>query len=252
MPNLAQRIWNKAINLKVIDRRHLYKYWEQEQLKRLLRHYAVDCVFDIGANYGQYATMLRKEARYTGLIISFEPNPSAAAATRKQAEGDPRWFVEEMAVSVADGEQTFNVMIDSQFSSLSAPRHDETDLMKTWNSVERAIQVKTEILTTAYTRLQKQYGFQRPFLKMDTQGYDVEIVKHAGPALTKFIGLQSEIAVKKLYESAVGFREAISVYESFGFELSAFVPNNGGHFPWLVETDCIMIRGDVAARGAQS
>lgn len=252
MPNLAQRIWNKAINLKVIDRRHLYKYWEQEQLKRLLRHYAVDCVFDIGANYGQYATMLRKEARYTGLIISFEPNPSAAAATRKQAEGDPRWFVEEMAVSVADGEQTFNVMIDSQFSSLSAPRHDETDLMKTWNSVERAIQVKTETLTTAYTRLQKQYGFQRPFLKMDTQGYDVEIVKHAGPALTKFIGLQSEIAVKKLYESAVGFREAISVYESFGFELSAFVPNNGGHFPWLVETDCIMIRGDVAARGAQS
>ena len=77
---------------------------------------------------------------------------------------------------------------------------------------------------------------------MDTQGYDVEIVMHAGPALGEFLGLQSELAVKKLYSDSVDFKEAIRIYESHGFELSAFVPNNGGHFPHLVEIDCIMIR----------
>ncbi len=246
MFNLVNRIWKKVISLKIIDRRHLYKYWEQEHLRRLLRHYAVDCVFDIGANHGQYATMLRKDVGYQGLIISFEPNPAAAASARKLADKDPRWFVEEMAVSVADGEQIFNVMADSQFSSLSQPRHDETDLLKAWNAVERSFKVKTETLTTSYERLRKQHEFDRPFLKMDTQGYDVEIIKSAGPALDKFIGLQSEIAVKRLYESSIGFRDAISTYEAFGFELSAFVPNNGGHFPWLLETDCIMIKRDLA------
>ena len=246
MSSLVRRAWNKLVSLRIIDRRHLYKYWEQEHLKRLLRHYDVDCVFDVGANHGQYARMLRRDAGYSGLIISFEPNPAAAEASRRLAEGDSRWFVEELAVSVADGEQVFNVMADSQFSSLSRPRHDETDLVKQWNAVERSFTVKTQTLTTAYERLHREHRFERPFLKMDTQGYDVEIVRHAGPALGKFIGLQSEIAVKKLYESSVGFREAISTYEACGFELSAFVPNNGGHFPWLLETDCIMIRKDVA------
>ena len=37
------------------------------------------------------------------------------------------------------------------------------------------------------------------------------------------------------------FRDAITLYERCGFSLSSFVPNNSGHFPLLVEMDCIMI-----------
>ena len=38
--------------------------------------------------------------------------------------------------------------------------------------------------------------------------------------------------------------EALSFFSNHGFELSAFVPNNYGHFPSLIETDCIMFRRD--------
>jgi FkbM family methyltransferase len=242
MPSLIQKIWNKAMNLRVMDQRHLYKYWEQQHLLRLINHYRVDCIFDIGANHGQYASMLRHTLGYKGLIFSFEPNPAAAESVRKLASGDPKWMVEEMAVSVEDGEQTFNVMVDSQFSSLSQPRHDETDLFQSWNQIETSIVVKTETLSTVYHRLLNKFGFSRPFLKMDTQGYDVDIVKNAGSALNQFVGLQSELSVKMIYSDSVDFRDALSIYEKHGFELSAFVPNNGGHFPQLVEIDCIMIR----------
>lgn len=239
---LTQKIIKKIRNLKIIDRRHLYKYYEQEHLKRLLSHLVVDCVFDIGANNGQYATMLRNEVGYKGLIVSFEPNPVAAEVARTKANGDTMWIVEEMAVSTSDGYQTFHVMNDSQFSSLSQPKHDEIDVFKTGNSVMKAIQVKTETLTTAYERLSQKHRFERPFLKMDTQGYDVAIVSHAGPALSHFVGLQSELAVMKLYDHSIDYKEALELYESSGFQMSAFVPNNSGHFPSLVETDCIMIR----------
>lgn len=239
---IINKIINKICNLKIIDKRHLYKYYEQEHLKRLLSHLEVDCVFDIGANNGQYATMLRREVGYNGLIISFEPNPAAAAVARKKAQDDDMWIVEEMAVSTSDGYQTFHVMIDSQFSSLSKPKHDEIDAFKTGNAVMEAIQVKTETLTSAYERLSQKYRFKRPFLKMDTQGYDVSIVSHAGPALSHFIGLQSELAVMKLYDHSTNYKEALELYESSGFQMSAFVPNNSGNFPNLVETDCIMIR----------
>lgn len=60
-----------------------------------------------------------------------------------------------------------------------------------------------------------------------------------------FVGLQSELAVANLYDSSVDFREALTVYQELGFTLTALVPNNAGHFPRLLEVDCIMIRNDL-------
>ena len=224
-------------NLRFVDQRKVHHLWEQNHLRQVFERYEVDCVFDIGANYGQYAEMLRRRAGYRGLIVSFEPIPEAAAALRKKASRDPNWVIQEIAVSSHDGEKTFNLMNDSQFSSLSAPQADESSLFSYKNAVNRTVSVKTEKLQNAFSRLHGTYGFERPFLKLDTQGFDVEIVSHARDVMPRFVGLQSELAVTRLYESSVDFRAAITLYESCGFKMSAFVPNNAGHFPVLVETD---------------
>jgi FkbM family methyltransferase len=223
----------------------IHEAWEQQHLRNFFARYHVDCVFDVGANYGQYATMLREAVGFEGLIVSFEPIPAAAVALRKACRNCPNWIIEEVALSGSDGFQQFNIMSGSQFSSLSEPRHNETALFQKMNRVADSATVRTETLVTAYHRLLNTFGFQRPFLKLDTQGFDVEIVMHGKPVLPHFLGLQSELAIKKLYKDSVDFREALKVYEECGFELSAFVPNNAGHFPLLVETDCIMIRKDL-------
>ena len=246
--SLPRHLVQNLKNLRLIDGRNLYVLWEAEHLRRLLSFYAVDCVFDVGANNGQYGEMLRRDAKFNGLIISFEPNPDAAAEARRRASGDSKWVIEESALSSANGVQSFNVMREPQFSSLSSPlKSGNLAIFAEKNVIERSIRVNTETLTSAYARLQLKHAFSRPFLKMDTQGFDVTIVRHAGPALQSFIGLQSELAVRRLYSDSVDFREALSLYESLGFELSAFVPNNEGHFPHLFEIDCIMIRRDFAA-----
>lgn len=230
----------------LVDSRRLYARWEQVQLKKLIDYLDVDCVFDIGANQGQYAEMLRKHAGFKGYIFSFEPNPHDAAIVRKRAERDDKWIISELAISNQDGTAQFNVMQSSQFSSLSSPSHDDVQLFTQMNSVSKTITVQTERLSTTLRRLQAEHGFVRPFLKMDTQGYDVNIVKGSPEAVREFVGLQSELAIAKLYADSVDFREAITEYERHGFTLSALVPNNAGHFPILVETDCIMVRSDLA------
>lgn len=235
----------RLISYRLISLRKLHSVWEQQHLKKVLSHYQVDCVFDVGANYGQYAQMLRRKAKYKGLIVSFEPIPAAASVLREMSAKDPMWIIEECALSSKNGEQVFNIMSNSQFSSLSEPNHEDIDLFKKMNEVSREVIVKTEMLDNAYDRLQKRYRFARPFLKMDTQGFDVEIVSHSQSTVQKFIGLQSELAVNKIYKDSVDFREAITIYEQCGFSLSAFVPNNAGHFPRLIETDCIMVRNDL-------
>src|SRR6218665_1183824 len=140
--------YEKIINATVIDKRMLYAEWEQAQLKKLFDYLDVDCVFDIGANEGQYAEMLRRKVGYQGLIISFEPIPHAADIIRKKAAHDPKWILVQGAVSESDGQQQFNIMNQSQFSSLSKPRHDEVNIFEGMNEVQQSITVQTELLET--------------------------------------------------------------------------------------------------------
>ena len=65
-------------NVRVIRLKKLYSIWEQQHLKKIFKYTEVDCVFDIGANYGQYAKMLRSDIKFKGLIISFEPIPGCS------------------------------------------------------------------------------------------------------------------------------------------------------------------------------
>ena len=212
---------------------------EPAQLDRFLRHFEVDCVFDIGANEGQYATGLR-EIGYTGLILSFEPHPEMAELLRGAAATDPKWEVFEVALDSQVQSLKFNIMASSQFSSLREPDHSAFTLLRDQNTVIRTVSLTTETLANAYPRLAIKYGFSRPFLKMDTQGSDLEVAKGAGPALSNFVGLQSELALTKLYQAAPGFAQSLDYYQAQGFKLSSLVPNNASHFPDLLEIDCIM------------
>jgi FkbM family methyltransferase len=189
--------------------------------------------------------MLRKKAKFKGLIISFEPIPNAVSTLQKLSVKDPLWIIEESALSNINGEQAFNIMSNSQFSSLSKPYCDEVSLFNNMNKINKTIKVKAETLDNAYARLKNIYQFKRPFIKLDTQGYDVEIVRNGQSVIKNFVGLQSELSINKLYTDSIKFKEAITFYEKCGFKLSAFVPNNAGHFPRLVEIDCIMVRDDL-------
>ncbi len=231
--------WSRS-RLMLIPKRELHSIPERVHLKKFIDYFKVDCVFDVGANMGQYATVLRKHVGYKGLIVSFEPIPECAAHLRRLAKDDPLWEVEEVALSDRAGVDTFNIMAANQFSSLASPDHSGVDIFEDSNRIVRSIDVKVELLATYYEKYSKKFPFARPFLKLDTQGADVKVVAGAAGIMSAFVGLQSELAIVGIYDSSTPYAEAIRFYESLGFTLSALVPNNAGHFPRLVEIDCIM------------
>jgi FkbM family methyltransferase len=230
------------INARIVRPGNIAPLWEEEHLRRFLRHFEVDCIFDVGANIGQYGTMLRKRAGYKGTIISFEPIPEVAAKLKETALQDGGWYVEEVALGAESGRTTFNVTASNQMSSLHLPQITETELFKTNAEIIRKINVRMSTLAHELPKYQKTLGFKRPFLKMDTQGHDVDVALGAGEELKQFVGLQSELAIKRIYAGAPNYEEAITFYRQNGFTLSALVPNNLGHFPQLIEIDCIMFR----------
>src|ERR1700730_646638 len=98
--------------LRIIDQRDLHLLHERAHLRRLFEFLNIDCVFDVGANTGQYARMLRRSVGYRGPIISFEPNPEVAAILRENARRENNWFVEEVALGASVGRATFNLMVE--------------------------------------------------------------------------------------------------------------------------------------------
>lgn len=233
----------RLLEARIVRPKEIALLFEEEHLRRFFDHFAVDCVFDVGANAGQYATMLRERTGYKGPIISFEPNPDVAAALRQKAQRDACWYVEELALSSAPGQMQLHLTAVDQLSSLHAPQTAETELFNEAAAVRQMIDVNVSTLEIELARYRQKLGFKRPFLKMDTQGHDVNVASGAGKMLSEFVGLQSELAMKRIYADTPTYQEALAFYTEHGFVISAFVPNNTGWFPYLIEMDCIMFHG---------
>jgi FkbM family methyltransferase len=244
MPTLKRKIANALERLtgtRIVSPANLGILYGAEHVRRLISGFQIDCVFDVGANAGQYVRMLREQAKYSGPIISFEPIPHLAQDLRKAAACCKNWYIREVALDRKAGRARFTVTREAQFSSLRKcsklahsmfPRHVE---------VSDEIDVVTSTLEWEFRHWQDVVGFRRPYLKIDTQGNDLAVAEGAGHLLQEFVAVQTELAIQKLYEDGPELTETISFFRAQGFELSAFAPNNEGAFPVLLETDCMFI-----------
>ncbi|KQM97041.1 FkbM family methyltransferase [Sphingobium sp. Leaf26] len=241
MNRYLRELADRKLALRLALAGRIHQYPEIQALKRFLSAVAVDCLFDVGANRGQYAMMLRKEAGYRGLILSFEPNPDVFAQLQKAAASDRDWHVFNMALSDFDGTASFNIMAADQFSSLKKPSGEQDAIFADRNRVTKTVEMQCRRLDTLLPELVAQHGFARPFLKMDTQGHDLSVCEGAGAVMTDMLGVQTELGVRPIYEGGTGYRAMIDWLDARGFAPSAFFANNKGHFPLLVEMDGIFV-----------
>lgn len=232
----------------------LVPHWHRDSepqaryLARLFDEFAIDCVFDVGANRGQYADFLRQRVGFRGRIISFEPIPELVAELRERAQTDPLWTVCAHALGERDAMAEFKIMESDRFSSFLAPDHSATDQFLSKNSVVRVETVAVRRLEDVATEWRDRLGFRRPYLKLDTQGYDLAVIRGAGASLSGFVALQSEASVIPIYEGAPDFSETLRSIDALGFGLSAIFPNNPDHFPFMVEFDCHLVNRSFAGR----
>lgn len=241
MNRYRRELRDRLLALKLAAAGRVHQYPEVQALKRFLSAFDVDCLFDVGANRGQYATMLRKDVGYKGLILSFEPNPDVHDELARRAKSDPKWQAFNMALSDFDGTASFNIMAADQFSSLKSPSGAQEAIFADLNKVMRTVEMQCRRLDTLLPELRARHNFARPFLKMDTQGHDLAVCEGTGNALAEMLGVQTELGVRPIYEGGTGYRAMIEWLEARGFVPSAFFANNKGHFPLLVEMDGIFV-----------
>jgi len=180
----------------------------------------LNVVFDVGANTGQYANMLRNHG-YGGRIVSFEPMAVAFGALQNRARGDPRWTTLCCAVGDTAGESTINVAGNSWSSSLLAmtPRHTQAAPASAFVQQERIRVVRLDDVFADHVR-----DGDRVYLKIDTQGYTAKVLDGAGSSLQRIVGLEVEMSLVPLYEGEPLIGEIITRLYAHGFTLALIKP----------------------------
>lgn len=208
----------------------------------ILRHYRMNCVFDVGANIGQYGQQLRAHG-YRGRIVSFEPVSAVADKLRQATEDDPDWWVRPFALGREDRTDSINV-VHGSMSSLLAPTAFGNTRYKRFRKT-RSEEITLRRLDGLLDEALDGIDDPRPYLKLDTQGFDLEAYAGAGERIREFVGMQSEVALMQIYEGMPRMDEAIRTYEADGFEITGMYPVTREESTGRVlEFDCVMVRAD--------
>ncbi len=186
------------------------------RLLAMLRAQRINLVLDVGANTGQYASDLFA-AGYNGRIVSFEPMQAAYTQLLKQQKPyGSRWLARQCALGAMPGEMLINVAANSVSSSLKPmlATHMEAAPQSAYTRTEKVAVNTLDAL--APTLIAEQ---DRVLLKIDTQGYEAEVLAGATQTLPAIHALQLEMSLVPLYEGQMLFDEMNAKVLAMGFTL---------------------------------
>lgn len=186
------------------------------QLLLGLKHFKVDMILDVGANIGQFASELRSIG-FQGQIVSFEPLSEAHHVLSKSVSEDPLWVAHpRCAIGDHDGEIKINISGNSYSSSIlpMLESHSAAAPNSAYVSSENAPIFKLDTVAPNY--LQQA---NNPFLKIDTQGFEWQVLDGSISTLPQICGILCELSLVELYKGQHLWQEIIQRLESLGFTL---------------------------------
>jgi len=183
---------------------------------KMLQTFKINSVFDVGANIGQFGVLLR-EIGYRGKIISFEPLSDSHHKLSELHANDPLWLIAPpMAVGDYDGTVDINISNRPTSSTILNMLETHTEAAKD----SFIVATETVEIHKLDTVSAKYIGKgDRIFLKVDTQGYEYQVLSGASNLLNSVIGIQLELSLTPLYAEHKLYDEIIAKMKELGFEL---------------------------------
>lgn len=186
----------------------------------MMHRLGIDFVLDVGANDGTYASELRRDG-YAGRIWSFEPLQEAFAELNRSAATDDLWKAINCACGAEAGSAKINVAKNGYSSSLlpmlgahfaNAPdaeyiSQEEISVCSLDESVTPSLDAEDKV-----------------WLKIDTQGYEAEVLKGATRLLPHVRALECELSLVPLYEGQLLVDGMIALIYQMGFRMVGVAP----------------------------
>ena len=207
------------------------------RIKKFIDLLNTNLVLDIGANKGQFARSIRKTG-YNGKILSFEPLKEVYDELTINSFKDKKWEVyPRRAVGNSNSEITINVsknfasssvlnILDEHVNSASDSKYINSYLVK---------QIKLD-------DIELDKNFTSIFLKIDVQGYELDVLKGAEELLDRVSLIKVEVSYTQLYENSTNWRTLIDFLNTKDFEI--WDVENGFRNPKnlrLLQSDLVLV-----------
>lgn len=211
-----------------------------DDLAFYLARHRIAGALDVGGNVGQTGLLLRSLG-FRGQIVSVEPLPEAFQKLRAAAAADGNWTAHHLGLGDAAGELPLNVGTATTFSSFLAPTA-HVNAINEHSTVSRQVIVPIRRMDEAWGDFHISDA-DPLLLKIDTQGYELPVLRGAGERLRTFSLLQIEMSIRPIYQGQPPFHEVIAYLRTNGFALTSLIRGYaGGETDELLEMDGIFVR----------
>ena len=220
MYKLIKKTIKKIFHFFNIDIKFFTPYSDEQQLvKTLLMYKNIDLVLDVGANTGQYASSIRNLG-YKGRIISFEPTASAHKVLKANKLNIEVY--DKCAIGQIDGNIEINISRNSVSSSILEIKSEHTAAEPTSEYISRE---KVQILKLD-SIIDKNLSWLKSniYLKIDTQGFEFNVLLGLEKYLRNISVLQIEISLVELYEGQPNWKKILEYMEINNFEIWTIIP----------------------------
>ncbi|WP_286281408.1 FkbM family methyltransferase [Polynucleobacter sp. HIN8] len=202
----------------------------------------IDLLIDIGANTGQTAIQARHDG-YKNQILSFEPLLDAHKSLCKNSANDSRWYVfRRCALGSSPSISLINVAGNSGSSSIldMLPRHIKAAPESQYSSSQ---EVEVITLDSIFSEISKNHV--NIFLKIDTQGYEHEVLAGSINALQKIKAVQLELSTTQLYASQYLYDYFFDFFKKNDYQLWGLTPGfSDPRTGELLQFDALFVRPD--------
>lgn len=182
----------------------------------LLKKFNINHVLDVGANIGQFGTYLR-QIGYFGQITSFEPMSVAYDKLKQTTNNDPNWTPFCGGLGVKEESVFINISKNSFSSSIKEilPLHLEVHPDSATESQET---INLYALDSIFDKFVKPES--KVLLKIDTQGFESEVLEGAIESLNKIDIVILEMSLEPLYSDQYLFSTLFAKMKTLGFKAS--------------------------------
>jgi FkbM family methyltransferase len=172
-------------------------------------------VVDVGANVGQWSTMLLDCITPEKLII-IEPQPHAYGALQEKFGANQRVELHNVAIGERDSLETLKITRDTTGASLLRPREEMRAVVGSNWTITSEVEVKMTTLDRLLVDLPEV-----SLLKIDVQGYEKPVLDGAKRTLAKTRFILIELNFMPQYEGGSWFGEVHHILtRDFGFFLA--------------------------------
>lgn len=173
-------------------------------------------IVDVGASGGIHSRWSKATSHYNAVL--FEPDQREYEALKSTGSGKENLIILNSALSDSVRQIDFNLCRKQQVSSVYLPNFS---FLNKFPDPERFEVIKTVKIQadTLDNQLQKNNVTEVDFIKIDTEGYELSILKGASSSLENAIGLELEVEFVPLRENQPLFKDVDDFVRKAGFEL---------------------------------